>query len=141
MKRTNWKGLILCLAAMAALAVWVRMARADSYTVTLTTFNPTGSAGEFTSGNYPNISGTNREMRALFIANNGPQDTVELYKNCTSSSAASLAMSIVVKASETWPSGSGQHFPAQLFLLSNPCIRKSSTTGIIKATIMYDTDE
>lgn len=122
------------------LTLGLSVARSADYTVTLTTYVPTASAADFTLGAYPNITST-VQVRGLFLANGGNAETVRIYDTCTSSLTATLAMTIIIPSSSTWPSGAGQQFPARLFILTNPCINKVSTTNEVKATWIYDTSE
>lgn len=133
------KFLCLLTTSFALLLVSV-IGRTADYTVTLTTYVPTASSADFTLGAYPNITST-VQVRGLFLANGGAAETVRLYDNCTSSTTAALAMTIIIPSSSTWPSGAGQQFPARLFILHNPCINKVSTANEVKATWIYDTSE
>lgn len=129
---------IAIVGIVAALIGAAIIARGADYTVTLSTYNPLGSTAEYTAGAYPNISGT-VQLRSLILANNGPMETVSLYDTCTSSTAATLAATFIVGSSTTYPASGGNQFPARLFILTSPCIKKSTTTTDLKATLIYDT--
>jgi hypothetical protein len=114
-------------------------AHAKDYTVTVTTYVPTGSAGEFTSGGYPNITG-GAYIRQIAIANAGATaQTISVYDTCTSSTAATLAGVFDVPATiGTYWAPSGNTFLPQIFKLTNPCITKSSTSSVVQATFFYE---
>jgi len=123
------------LQGLFVLAVMAGVAKAADYTVTLTTYVPTGSAAEFSAGSYPNISG-GASLRLIVLANAGAtaQD-VSIYDTCTSSTAATLAGTISL------PGAIGTtviEVPWRTYKLTSPCFNKSATGSVVKATLLYE---
>ena len=126
----------LAASALLASAIAPQKAQALDYTVVLTTYVPTASAGDYVLGAYPNIS-DNLYVRDLWIANQGAtaQD-ISVYDNCTSSMTAVL----VGKFSLAAAIGTvhiGQFLPKSL-LLTNPCFVKSSTSSVTVLNVYYE---
>lgn len=121
------------LIALAFLAAIARPANAGDYTVTLSTIVPTASAAEFTAGAYPTIN-KSVYVRNLTLTNSGGAiQTVTLYKNASSYTAAAVAETFVLTSTGTYV----YDFPAQTFQVNKPAIKKSDTGSAVTATFIY----
>lgn len=111
-------------------------AAAKSYTMTVTTNTPTGSATLFTNGGYPNISG-GAFLDTLVITGvaAGTTQTVTLYDLCTSSMVATAKMPIIYTGTATVV----VPFPTARYKMTNPCIAVDGTAAPnTKATFIYE---
>ena len=134
------KSLFVALFIIAAFAVFGSKdasAATSPYVVTVSTFIPTGSAGEFTSGGYPNIAGGAKIRHFSLTNESATAQTVTIYKNCTSYTAASEIGSFTMPATI----GTYQVFPdiitLDIYQVNNFCLRKSATGSVVRANILY----
>lgn len=102
----------------------------DNYTVNATTFAVTGTTMAFASGGYPNIAGGVKIDQFIFSSTAPFAQTMQIYNNATSTTAATLAATFQL------PSSTGNvtiNFPYYNPLtLTNFAVRKStiSTTDV-----------
>lgn len=104
------------------------------YDVALTTYVPTASATDFGLGSYPNIARPVK-IKQIILANYGADQlqTVTIYDNATSSTAATVAGKITIGSSTT------VSVPISgVWDLYKPAFNKSSTSSTVHATIIYE---
>lgn len=132
------KKVALGVAVLGVLVIGANRAEARDFTIALSTYVPTASAGEFTLGTNPDIAGGVR-VRQVILANGGAtaQD-VSIYDTCTSSTAATLAGVISVPASIGTEYVPPTPVIQGLWTLTNPCFTKSSTSSVVHATLLYE---
>lgn len=132
------KSLLLGLLFAASVSLVVYAASPTQVTVSTVAANGTGNgAAAFTAAGYPQITGTVK-IRKLYLSNVLGTEAVDvtLYKNCTSSTAATAVWTGIVGSSAVvnvdWlPLG---------MAITSPCLNKGSNSGAgtVKAHISYE---
>ena len=143
MKR--FKILIAALFVAGALALMNQRASASSpFIVTVSTVVPNGStngSGAFTTAGYPQATGV-KKIRQVNITNDGAAERVTLWKNCTSSTAATAVWDFIVPSSTTASNSPGSinaNWLPQSMAITSPCIHKGlNGSGTVKASISYE---
>lgn len=109
---------------------------ADDYTVALTTFVPTASAGDFVLGAYPNIDNGVRVDKIVISNLGATAQTITLWDTCTSSTTASTCatFSVVATAGEEIVIDYPYYNPLSV---RNLGISKSATGSVVHANIQY----
>jgi len=128
--------LSLFLVASLLMVVFAIPALADDYTVVLTTYVPTASAGDFVLGAYPNID-NGAKIDMIVISNLGATaQTITFWDTCTSSTTASTCatFSIVATAGEEIKIDYPYYNPLEV---TNLGISKSATGSVVHANIQY----
>ncbi len=130
---------VLAGSAFLASAFAPQKAVALDYTVAITTYVPTDGAAQFAQGAYPNIA-DNLYFRQLAVSNNSATaQTITVYDTCTSSMTATVAFKMDLPATigTYWYPAYGE-LPRKVLQLSNPCITRSSTTGVTQGSFYYE---
>ena len=126
------KRFILVGAALLALVV---PAMARDVQVTVSSHNPTASLGDFQLSAMPHIS-NGAYLRSIDITNHtGAAATrVDMYRNATSSTAATLEFSYVVPASTTLH----VDYAGRAYSLRNVGFRKVDANGTVSVNAVYE---
>lgn len=96
----------------------------------------TNGANAFTAAGYPNITGT-VNIRQIVSTNYGLPQTISIYDTCTSSTAAVLAMKVVLPSTST---NFGNELLPRVLRLTSPCVTRGNEDGggSANVTILYE---
>jgi len=123
------------LLGLICLLIMLGIARAEDYTVAVTSHNPVGSLGGFTKGGFPNIV-AGAKIDKIVLSNGGATaQVIILFDTCTSSMTATTAMTIDLPAAIGITTiDLPKHNP---LILTNLGIKKSSAASAVNANIIY----
>lgn len=136
------KSLLLGLLVAAGLSLAVHAA--SPVEITVSTVVPNGSVNgspAFTVAGYPQITGTPK-IRKIWLSNDGAAERVGLWKNCTSSTTATLVWDGIVPSSTTASNSPGNLEVNWLPVgaaIASPCVSKGlNGSGTVKAHLSYE---
>ncbi len=141
MKILNFKSKLALLVSVLMFTglVSVGVSRADDFTLTLSTINPTSSVADYGAGTFPTVS-DKMWLRFITIAQSSTTvQTITIYDTCSSSSAATVAYTAYIPATiGNYSIPKDGLFPARLFNLEDMCITKSvAGNAAAQANIFY----
>ncbi len=144
MKRFN--SLLVTMAVLVSIVAWISPKWAFSaspYAVTVSTVVPnasTAGSSVISTAGYPNITG-NVAIRKLWFSNDGAAETVNVWKNCTSSTTAALVWTGIASSTTTNVANQGNTEMDSLpntFVVANPCFSKGlAGAGTVKVHVQY----
>lgn len=123
-------GILICV----SLLLLAGLAHADDYTVALTTCAVKGSTTTFAGAGYPLIA-DGLKIDKIILANSGDtMQTINFYDTATSTSAASVALTVVLSSTGTVQIDYPYHNP---LTLRNMAAIKSDTATTVNLNMQY----
>lgn len=128
------KKLLLGILICVSLLLLVGLAHADDYTVALSSYAVKGSTTAFTAGAYPLIA-EGLKIDKISLANSGATvQTINFYDTATSTTAASVALTIVLSSTGTVQIDYPYHNP---LILRNMAANKSAAGSTVNLNVQY----